>query len=138
MAVLVLLLLLGADGTSSVNEPVRVESSDSLVVPASLSFEGVRVEPVVSSRCRDRWLAEDKFHHFAYSLGITGLSYHAYHCQLHNQNPGARYFAVSVASVAGIGKELYDTFLGKTGFSYRDLIADAAGVAVGVLVFTRE
>jgi uncharacterized protein YfiM (DUF2279 family) len=134
MTVLVLLLLLGADGVSPTHEPVR---SDSLAVPASLSSEDVRVEPVASSRGRDRWLAEDKLHHFSYSLGITGLSYHAYHCQLHNQDPGARYFAISVASVAGIGKELYDAFLGKTGFSYRDLIADAAGIAVGVLVFAR-
>jgi uncharacterized protein YfiM (DUF2279 family) len=115
-----------------------VESSDSLAVPASLSSEDVRTEPVASTGSRDRWFSEDKFHHFSYSLGITGLSYHTYHCEFHNENPGARYFAISVASVAGIGKELYDAFFGKRGFSYRDLIADATGITIGIFVFARE
>ncbi|MBI4721796.1 MAG: hypothetical protein HY769_02150 [Candidatus Stahlbacteria bacterium] len=50
---------------------------------------------------KDSWLAVDKFHHFSYSLCITGLSYHIYHCQ------------------------------------FKDLIADATGIIVGAVLFTR-
>ncbi|OQX56424.1 MAG: hypothetical protein B5M53_01500 [Candidatus Cloacimonas sp. 4484_209] len=32
----------------------------------------------------DRWLAWDKFLHLTASAGITGLSYHFYHCQFNN------------------------------------------------------
>lgn len=85
----------------------------------------------------DKWFAWDKFHHFSYSLGITGLSYHIYHCQFGNPNPGARYFSISITAFTGVGKEVYDKYCKKTVFSYKDLTADAVGIIIGTLLFTR-
>jgi len=85
----------------------------------------------------DKWISRDKFHHFSYSFGITGLSYHIYHCQLNNPNPGARYFSISLTSFVGISKELYDKFYKKSNFSYKDLVADASGIILATLLFTR-
>lgn len=82
----------------------------------------------------DRWIAVDKFHHFSYSLGITGLSYHIYHCQLQRDKREARILAVSLSAVAGIAKELWDEVRGE-GVSYKDLCADALGIIVGTLFF---
>lgn len=106
--------------------PVSNKSSDSLSVP-NLSE---------SETLKDKWFTRDKFHHFSYSLGITGLSYHVYHCQFNNPNPGARYFAISIAALTGIGKELYDKYYKKSKISYKDLVADAAGIVTGVFLFT--
>ncbi|MCK4306731.1 hypothetical protein KAW50_00735 [candidate division WOR-3 bacterium] len=90
-----------------------------------------------SAPTADRWISRDKFHHFSYSLGLTGLSYHIYHCQFNNPNPEARYFSISLTAVAGISKELYDKFYKKSIFSYKDLVWDAVGITVGSLLFLR-
>ncbi len=83
----------------------------------------------------DKWFAKDKFHHFSYSLGIVGLSYHIYHCQFNNDNPGARTLAISLGACAGIGKEIWDKLTGNN-ISYKDLTADLLGIAIGTLLFT--
>ncbi|MDI6840148.1 MAG: hypothetical protein QMD71_04770 [bacterium] len=85
---------------------------------------------------QDNWIALDKLHHFSYSFGITGLSYHVYHCQLNNPNPGARVFSISIASIAGIGKELLDKYYGKSTISYKDITADALGIVTATIIFT--
>lgn len=90
------------------------------------------------SQAEEKWFTRDKFHHFSYSLGITGLSYHVYHCQFNNPNPGAKYFSISLTAIAGIGKELYDKCYKKSKFSCKDLIADAAGIIVGLFLFTKN
>ncbi len=91
----------------------------------------------ISAPATDRWIGRDKFHHFSYSLGITGLSYHVYHCQFNNPNPEARYFSISLTAVAGISKEFYDKFYKKSSFSYKDLVWNAVGITVGSLLFLR-
>lgn len=84
----------------------------------------------------DKWFAKDKAHHFFYSFGITGLSYHVYHCQFHNPNPGARTFAISTAAFTGISKELFDRICLQHPISYKDIAADALGITAAVLLFT--
>ena len=97
-------------------------------------YKGEVTSPLQSA---DKWIGRDKFHHFSYSLGITGLSYHIYHCQFNNPNPEARYFSISLTAVAGISKELYDKFYKKKRLSCKDLAWDAVGITVGGLLFLR-
>ena len=85
----------------------------------------------------DSWIGMDKFLHFAASAGITGLSYHCYHCQYNNPKKNSIYFSISIAGATGIGKEIYDHRFKKTGWSWKDIVVDAAGVAVGYLLFIK-
>lgn len=85
----------------------------------------------------DRWIALDKFLHFTASAGVTGLSYHFYHCQFNNPEKNSLYFSISVAGLAGIGKECYDVKYRKTGWSWKDITVDAAGIAFGYLLFIK-
>jgi uncharacterized protein YfiM (DUF2279 family) len=85
----------------------------------------------------DSWLGVDKFLHFAASAGITGLSYHSYHCQFNNPQKNSIYFSVSLAGAAGIGKECVDKNIRKTGWSWKDIVADGAGIVVGYLLFIK-
>ncbi len=94
-------------------------------------------EVISSTQSTDNWFGRDKFHHFSYSFGLTGLSYHLYHCQLNNPNPEAKYFSISLTTLTGIGKEFYDKIHKKTDFSYKDLIWDAIGITAATFVFLR-
>jgi hypothetical protein len=90
-----------------------------------------------SLKPQEKWFTIDKLHHFSYSLGISGLFYHIYHCQFNNPNPKARYLSISVTGIIGISKELYDKYIRKTKFSYRDLIANGMGILASTLLFMR-
>jgi uncharacterized protein YfiM (DUF2279 family) len=96
-----------------------------------------RVEENKKTDSGDKWFAMDKFLHFAASAGITGLSYHYYHCQYNNPEKNSIYFSISFAGAAGIGKEVYDHRYKKTGWSWKDIVVDAAGIAVGYLLFIK-
>ena len=88
-------------------------------------------EAVAAAPERDAWLGEDKFKHFAMSFAVTAFAF-----------AGARSvfdadtslgFAIATGSTAGLLKEFYDRARGRP-FSKRDLVWDAAGVAVGVIM----
>ena len=96
-----------------------------------------RVEENKKADSGDKWFAMDKFLHFAASAGITGLSYHCYHCQYNNPEKNSIYFSISIAGAAGIGKEVYDHRFKKTGWSWKDIVADAAGIVVGYYLFIK-
>ena len=80
---------------------------------------------------RDAWLGTDKFRHFAMSYAITGFAF-----------AGSRFLfdedvsfglAIAAGSTAGLLKEIYDRSRGRP-FSKRDLVWDAAGIAVGAIM----
>ncbi len=76
----------------------------------------------------DRWLAEDKGRHFAMSFAVTGMGYGAARMAL---DPApARSAAAGFAMLLGIGKEIVDAHQSEM-FSLKDLVWDAAGVALG-------
>jgi uncharacterized protein YfiM (DUF2279 family) len=72
----------------------------------------------------DAWLGPDKFKHAAMSYAITAYTFAAT-----DSEPAA----VASAAIAGILKEIYDRRRGYA-FSLRDLVWDAAGVALGYAV----
>lgn len=84
----------------------------------------------------DKWLARDKALHLGASAAIVGLAYHSYHCQLGHSETDSRVLAISLSAVCGIGKELWDVKKSPRGLSWKDLVADGIGVAIGVLLFT--
>lgn len=67
--------------------------------------------------------ANDKIKHFAASAVIAGTTYYV---------TGDKRIALLVGLGVGIGKELYDRR--RSGFSGRDLAADALGVVAGVSI----
>lgn len=82
----------------------------------------------------DPWFSGDKFLHFYFSAATTGLSYHVYAGQLGRDHDKGRILSVSLTSLIGIGKELYD-LKKKRHFSWKDLAWDGLGIAVGYLAF---
>jgi uncharacterized protein YfiM (DUF2279 family) len=89
-------------------------------------------EAVERRRPRDPWFGEDKARHFGMSYAITTFTSGG--ARLAGAGDAAALpAALVVAGVAGIGKEVYDRRAGGL-FSYRDLVADAVGIAAGVLV----
>lgn len=82
---------------------------------------------------RDRWLGEDKLRHLGVAFAATTMTYAGARTLL---EPGpSRVFAATAASIASVGKELHDLRTG-SGFSYRDLAWDAAGIALGLALAT--
>jgi uncharacterized protein YfiM (DUF2279 family) len=77
-----------------------------------------------TAKPKDRMLSEDKFKHAGMSFAITSFSYAA------TENKAA---AVSAAVTAGLLKELYDR-RHKRPFSVKDLMWDAAGIALGYVM----
>ena len=72
----------------------------------------------------DRWLGADKFKHAGMSYAITAYAFAV---------TDSEAVAVGSAAVAGLAKEVYDRRRGYP-FSIRDLIWDAAGIALGYAV----
>ena len=97
-----------------------------LILPNQLTLAG---EPPP-----DRWLAVDKLQHFIFSTHLTLLSYKVSRDSFHNTTTTARAESVSLVFSLGIGKELLDSAKPDDRFSYRDLIADALGIGLGLIL----
>jgi putative lipoprotein len=93
-------------------------------------------EEIRDTLAEDEWLSEDKLLHVLTSAYLVGFSYRAYHGEFDNPPDNSRVFAVSVTAAAGIGKELYDMRSPRQTASWKDIAADALGIAVGLLLFT--
>ncbi len=85
---------------------------------------------------RDEWISQDKLLHLLTSAYLVGFSYRAYHDGFNNPPDNSRVFAVSVTALAGMGKEVYDLKQPERTASWKDFAADAAGIVLGILVFT--
>lgn len=90
--------------------------------------------PGLAPPTEDRWVAEDKVQHFAMSFATTGMAYGGGRLVL-DAEP-ARIAAASLAVTLGVGKELVDARSGGP-FSLKDLVWDAAGVALGYILAQR-
>lgn len=85
----------------------------------------------------DPWFSTDKILHFSASAAITGLTYHFYVNRLNRPEDRGEVYSVSLTALVGIGKELYDKRK-KGYFSWKDLLWDGLGLAVGYFVFVHE
>jgi uncharacterized protein YfiM (DUF2279 family) len=77
----------------------------------------------------DAWLAEDKLQHFGMSFAATAFTYAGARTLLEPE--ASLVVAGTTALLAGIAKEVHDARAGRW-FSVKDLVWDAAGVALGL------
>ena len=110
------LLLCGASLSAKVPAP-----ADSVTQNITRSFQ-------------DPLLAPDKGHHFMASAFITGVSFYAARQEFNQSEAAANATAIGVSFSVGLAKELYDKFSGRGNPSFMDIVADVAGIAVGIVL----
>ena len=79
----------------------------------------------------DAWFGADKFKHFAMSYAITAFAF-AGARSIFDSDASAG-VALAAGATAGLLKEFYDRSRGRP-FSARDIVWDAAGIAVGFVM----
>lgn len=99
--------------------------------PAAAIRRRIGVDLEDPTRPPDHWFAPDKLKHFFLSFGTTGFVFAGANAAYRNEAPG--WIAPSVAGFAGLGKEMADRRHG-WGFSFRDLVWDAAGIAAALAI----
>jgi len=77
----------------------------------------------------------DKFWHFSASFATVGASYHFSANRVNLRPPWPTGLALGGTMTLGISKEFYDLAGPARHFSWKDLVADAAGIGVGYLAF---
>jgi len=80
----------------------------------------------------NKWLAKDKAKHFFISFGLSVLAYNTYLKNTDLSRSQVQAAAFGTVMAVGASKEFWDTRPGGTGFSWKDMTADAAGAALGV------
>ena len=88
-------------------------------------------------RFSDKWLAPDKLEHLAVSAFLSGVSYSVFRDFYCNKKESSAYFSVSLTLGLGLGKEFYDQRTPAGKFSYKDLVADVLGAALGLWIAAR-
>ena len=86
----------------------------------------------------DRWLTWDKFWHFSASFVSVGAGYQLGANRLGLDHAPATGAALGGTLTLGLTKELSDLLGPKKHFSWKDLVADAAGIGAGYLVFVHQ
>jgi len=84
----------------------------------------------------DRWFGRDKANHFAVSAVLVGFGYYATHEELDYGDWPARNSAIGFSLTLGIFKEVYDWMSRKGQPSFKDIVADIAGIGVGFVMIT--
>ncbi len=85
----------------------------------------------------DRWVAMDKFWHFSASFASVGAGYHLCANRARLDAPWPTALSLGGTLGLGISKELLDLRGPSRHFSWKDLVADLAGIALGYFVFIR-
>ena len=106
--------------------------SDSLHVIPAFNLETVQ-PPVLEMK---PVFGKDKYDHFIGSAFITAAGYCVLRnkCEMSHQN--ALVYSAGISLSFGIGKEVYDILSQKGHPSWRDLLADIAGLALGIGVYS--
>ena len=99
--------------------------------------QGDSVAANVSKLGHDRWLDKDKADHFIVSGFLTGAQYYVFKQEANLAHDTSMQMAVSGALLIGIGKEVYDKVSGKGTPSFKDLLADVAGIAIAGVMLTQ-
>jgi uncharacterized protein YfiM (DUF2279 family) len=120
--VALLLNALGGTPGAAVPEPLTLAAEEQPQQPAPVQTD-------------DAWLGADKFRHFWMSYATTAFAFASARAASQDTDTALR-IAIPVAGTAGIGKEIRDLRTGR-GFSARDLVANALGIA-GAYFLLRE
>ncbi|MGQ9559006.1 MAG: hypothetical protein ACUVWA_00700 [Candidatus Oleimicrobiaceae bacterium] len=90
--------------------------------------------PFLASK-RDPLLGEDKVHHAMLSAFLAAAGYYLAKEEANYRKGPAVSFAACFSLSFGVGKELYDKRSQRGHASFADLVADVAGVALGLALF---
>lgn len=91
----------------------------------------------IPSKPADSWFGQDKAKHFLLSAVITGaVSYQAKY-QHDWSLKNSQYLGAGVSFSLGLAKECRDRHRPNGYFSWKDLVFDVLGVAVGIGVFSQ-
>lgn len=82
----------------------------------------------------DSWFSRDKAHHFLTSAFLTTAGYYYFREQSHFSNFKSRQGAVCFSLSLGLFKEIRDGMKKTNDFSWKDLVADILGTAVGLAI----
>ena len=88
-------------------------------------------------RIPDNWFGQDKAKHFLLSALLTGAVSHYAYYDHHQTREESRNIAVAFVFTLGIGKEMKDRQRPSGYFSWKDLVFDVLGIAVGIGVLNR-
>ena len=103
----------------------------------SLTYKIFNEKSNSGKKVHDSWFSSDKFMHFSLSAAIPGFSYYLYADRLNKKEEAGKIISVSLTALLGVGKELYDKKR-RGHFSWKDLVWDGLGLAVGYLLFVHE
>ncbi|UCB52676.1 MAG: hypothetical protein JSV10_00870 [Candidatus Zixiibacteriota bacterium] len=90
-----------------------------------------------SLKIADKWFARDKAEHLVASAFLSGVSCSVFRDFYDNRERSSVYFSAALTFTLGLGKEFYDRETPQGKFSYKDLVADVLGIALGVFIATR-
>jgi len=93
-----------------------------------------KIAPNVNPSFSDTYAAPDKAQHFMGSMISTVLFYKIFQDPLQIENSNSKYLAVGITLGLGVSKEIYDGTRSKGAFSWKDLLADMAGIAAGLIL----
>jgi len=140
---LVLLVL----GAALLPDPAGAEDGTPSLEGRAVAFAlqygpGAVVEPSPTGRVarrglpsRDEWWARDKAKHLVVSTLWTLSTQYVLVAKAAWSERDALPVSIASAASVGLAKEIYDNRLGPSAhFSWKDLVADAAGIGIGVVV----
>jgi hypothetical protein len=82
----------------------------------------------------DGWFQKDKYYHWGVSAFLVLSSYSIYHFAVKTNDTESLILCTTWSFTVGLAKEDFDKNVKKTFFSFKDLGADGAGVATGLLI----
>ncbi|MDZ7312790.1 MAG: hypothetical protein ONB45_16115 [candidate division KSB1 bacterium] len=85
----------------------------------------------------DPWLGRDKFDHAFVSAGLVAAQFYFFHQELDWKSGQSRQLAASGALTIGIAKEIYDAISRRGTPSWKDVLADVAGIGLAVGLLTQ-
>jgi uncharacterized protein YfiM (DUF2279 family) len=98
----------------------------------------INIERVSLHHEEDRWFAMDKFWHFSASFVTVGAAYHFGRDRVSLSEPVSTGLSLGGTITLGVTKEFYDLAGPSKRFSWKDLVADAAGICVGYFAFIHD
>lgn len=82
----------------------------------------------------DKWLGVDKAKHLVLSGFLTGVTYFGVDEIANRPEQDAMVWSGGMTLAVGIGKEVYDMHSPKGHPSFKDLVADALGIALALFI----
>lgn len=108
-----------------------------IILISFLCFVQLFISGVAQAKTNDSWFGRDKARHFFVSALTTGgLSWNQKHRFHRNQETDVRVGAGITFSM-GLAKEMRDARKPGGFFNWKDLAADATGIAAGILLLGR-